>query len=160
MSAHSLHTMTLVYRILAPIIVALAAAASHAQGQPQLNLATVTLNAGMHQIRAQVAVTPDQRATGLMYRREMPQHEGMLFVSQAAQEQCFWMSNTLIPLSIAFIADDGTVVNIREMRALDEQSRHCSDKPVHFALEMNAGWFAKRGVKPGFKLGGPIFTAR
>jgi uncharacterized protein len=152
--------MTLVFRTLVPIILMLAAATSHAQGQPQLNLPTVTLNAGMHQIRAQVAVTPDQRATGLMFRREMPQHEGMLFVSELPHEQCFWMSNTLMPLSIAFIADDGTVVGIREMQALDERNRHCSDRPVRFALEMNAGWFAKRGIKPGYKLGGPIFAAR
>ena len=152
--------MTLVFRTLVWIIVALAPAASHAQGQPQLNLPTVTLNAGMHRIQAQVAATTTQRATGLMFRREMPQHEGMLFVSEVPHEQCFWMSNTLIPLSIAFIADDGTVVNIREMQPLDEQSRHCSDKPVRFVLEMNAGWFAKRNIKPGYKLGGPIFAAR
>ena len=69
-----------------------------------------------------------------------------------------WMKNTLLPLSIAFIADDGTVVNIRDMQpqALDS---HCSDKPVRYVLEMNQGWFAKRGVKPGFKLGGAPFTA-
>jgi uncharacterized membrane protein (UPF0127 family) len=152
--------MTLVFRTLASIIVALAAAASHAQGQPQLNLPTVALQAGMHRIHAQVALTPDQRATGLMFRREMPQHEGMLFVSELPHEQCFWMSNTLIPLAIAFIGDDGTVVNIREMQPLDERTRHCSDKPVRFVLEMNAGWFAKRGIKPGYKLGGPIFAAR
>ena len=152
--------MTLVFRTLVWIIVALASAASHAQGQPQLNLPTVTLNAGMHRIQAQVAVTPTQRATGLMFRRDMLQHEGMLFVSEVPHEQCFWMSNTLIPLSIAFIADDGTVVNIREMQPLDERTRNCSDKPVRFALEMNAGWFAKRGIKPGYKLGGPVFAAR
>jgi uncharacterized membrane protein (UPF0127 family) len=152
--------MMLAFRTLVLFILALAAAAGHAQGQPQMNLPRVELKAGMHLIQAQVALTPDQRATGLMFRREMPQHEGMLFVSEVPHEQCFWMSNTLIPLSIAFIADDGTVVNIREMQPLDEQSRHCSDKPVRFVLEMNAGWFAKRGIKPGYKLGGPVFAAR
>jgi uncharacterized protein len=152
--------MTLVFRTMAAAIVALAAATSQAQDRPQMNLPTVQLKAGMHQIHAQVALTPDQRSTGLMFRREMPQHEGMLFVSDFAYEQCFWMRNTLIPLAIAFIDDDGTVVNIREMQPGDERSQHCSAKPVRFALEMNAGWFAKRGIKPGYKLGGPIFTAR
>ena len=151
--------MTLLFRILAPVIVALAAAASHAQGQPQLNLPTVTLNAGMHQIRAQVA-TGFNVYTGLMYRREMPQHEGMLFVYDTPAVHCFYMKNTFLPLSIAFIADDGTIVNIRDMQPQTLDS-HCADKPVRYALEMNAGWFAKRGVKPGYKLGGPVFsTAR
>jgi uncharacterized membrane protein (UPF0127 family) len=150
--------MTLLFRILAPVILALAAAASHAQGQPQLNLPTVTLNAGMHQIRAQVA-TGFNVYTGLMYRREMPQHEGMLFVYDTPAVHCFYMKNTFLPLSIAFIADDGTIVNIRDMQPQTLDS-HCADKPVRYALEMNAGWFAKRGVKPGYKLGGPIFAAR
>lgn len=153
--------MTLILsRCLAAFVLALCACAGQAQERPQMNLPTVQLNAGMHRIHAQVAVTPEQRATGLMFRREMPQHEGMLFVSDFAQPQCFWMSNTLIPLAIAFIDDDGTVVNIREMQPGDERTRHCSDKPVRFALEMNAGWFAKRGIKPGYKLSGPVFTAR
>jgi uncharacterized membrane protein (UPF0127 family) len=69
------------------------------------------------------------------------------------------MKNTFLPLSIAFIADDGTIVNIRDMQPQTLDS-HCADKPVRYALEMNAGWFAKRGVKPGYKLGGPIFAAR
>jgi uncharacterized membrane protein (UPF0127 family) len=150
--------MTLLFRILAPVILALAAAASHAQGQPQLNLPTVTLNAGMHQIRAQVA-TGFNVYTGLMYRREMPLHEGMLFVYDTPAVHCFYMKNTFLPLSIAFIADDGTIVNIRDMQPQTLDS-HCADKPVRYALEMNAGWFAKRGVKPGYKLGGPIFAAR
>ena len=151
--------MTLVFRTLASIIVALAAAASHAQGQPQLNLPTVALQAGMHRIHAQVALTPDQRATGLMFRREMPQHEGMLFVSELPYQQCFWMRNTLIPLAIAFIADDGTLVNVVEMKPQTLDS-HCSAQPVRYVLEMNQGWFAKKGIKPGMKLTGSPFGTR
>jgi uncharacterized protein len=148
-------------RLALAVIVALLGAPSHAQdGQPQLNLRVVTLNAGMHNIRAQVAMTPDERSTGLMFRREMPQHEGMLFVYDAPSVQCFWMMNTLIPLSIAFIADDGAVVNLRDMKPGDTQTQHCAEKPVRYALEMNQGWFAKRGIKPGFKLGGGPFSAR
>ena len=68
------------------------------------------------------------------------------------------MKNTLLPLSIAFVADDGTVVNIQEMKPQTLDS-HCSDKPVRYVLEMNQGWFAKRGVKTGFKLAGELFKA-
>ena len=127
------------------------------QSQPH-RLETITLNAGMHNIRAEVALTPEQRATGLMYRREMAAHEGMLFVFEQAAPQCFWMKNTLLPLSIAFLADDGTVVNIADMKpqALDS---HCSAKPVRYALEMNQGWFAKRGIQAGAKLSGGPFNA-
>jgi uncharacterized membrane protein (UPF0127 family) len=141
-------------QLLLAAIVALSAQSASAQDQPQLNLPVVQLSAGMHGIRAQVAATPEQRATGLMFRREMPPHEGMLFVFEQASVQCFWMKNTLLPLSIAFLADDGTVVNIADMQPQSLDS-HCSTKPVRYVLEMNQGWFAKRGVKAGFKLTGP-----
>lgn len=127
------------------------------QSQPQ-RLETITLNAGMHNIRAEVALTPEQRATGLMNRREMAAHEGMLFVFEQAAPQCFWMKNTLLPLSIAFLADDGTVVNIADMKPQTLDS-HCSAKPVRYALEMNQGWFAKRGIQTGAKLNGAPFNA-
>lgn len=134
----------------------LLAGAAFAQDQPQLNLPRVKLNAGMHVIDAQVAATPDQRMTGLMHRAEMPQHEGMLFVFEQPSQQCFWMKNTLLPLSIAFVADDGTIVNIDEMKPQTLDS-HCSAKPVRYVLEMNKGWFAKRGIKAGARLEGQPF---
>ena len=127
-----------------------------AQESPQLNLPRVKLSAGMHQIDAQVAQTPAQRQIGLMHRREMPQHEGMLFVFEQPATQCFWMKNTLLPLTAAFIADDGTIVNLADMAPQSEQS-HCSARPVRLALEMKQGWFAKRGIKAGFKLRGAPF---
>jgi uncharacterized membrane protein (UPF0127 family) len=110
----------------------------------------------MHNIRAEVARTPVQTQTGMMFRREMAQHEGMLFVFDGLERRCFWMKNTLLPLSIAFIADDGRIVSLADMQPQSEES-HCSAEPVRFALEMNQGWFAKRGIKPGFKLKGPPF---
>lgn len=139
------------------VLVTLAAAPTRAQ-QPQ-QLPMVTLTAGMHNVRAQLATSPDQRQVGLMYRRDMPSNEGMLFVFEDASRQCFWMRNTLLPLTIAFVADDGTIVNLADMKPLSEDS-HCSSKPVRYALEMNVGWFAKRGIGPGFKLGGPPFAKR
>jgi uncharacterized membrane protein (UPF0127 family) len=140
---------------LAALVFAAAAVPAGAQ-DPQTNLPRVTLSAGMHQIDAQVAQTPEQRATGLMHRKEMPQHEGMLFAFERPSVQCFWMKDTLLPLSAAFITDDGTVVNIANMKPLALDS-HCSDKPVRYVLEMNQGWFAKKGVKPGSKLNGKPF---
>ena len=141
--------------LISTLLFSAAAVAAVAQ-EPQLDLPRVRLSAGMHQIDAQVARTPDQRATGLMWRKQMPQHEGMLFVFDQPFRQCFWMKNTLMPLSAAFIEDDGTIVNIADMqpRSLDS---HCSDKPVRYVLEMNQGWFDKRGVKPGTKLTGAPF---
>ena len=85
----------------------------------------------------------------------MPTHEGMLFVFEQASTQCFWMRNTLIPLSVAFLADDGTVVNLADMKPQSDDS-HCSTKPVRYVLEMNQGWFAKRGVKPGTRISGEL----
>ncbi|EHR72313.1 hypothetical protein BurJ1DRAFT_3506 [Burkholderiales bacterium JOSHI_001] len=136
----------------------LATSGAAAQGVPQ-NLPTVKLSAGMHQIQAMVAATPSQRQTGLMYRKDMAQHEGMLFIFEQPTQQCFWMRNTLLPLSIAFIADDGTVVNTDEMKPQTDES-HCSAKPVRFVLEMNQGWFDKKGVKPGAKIAGAPFNTR
>ena len=130
---------------------------SWAQNAPQLDLPRVTLSAGMHQISAQVAQTPEQRQTGLMFRQNMPLPEGMLFVFEQQATQCFWMRNTLIPLQTAFIADDGVIVNIVDMKPLDETGRTCSDKPVRYVLEMNQNWFSKKGIKAGFKLSGPPF---
>ncbi len=127
-----------------------------AQESPQTNLPRLKLQAGMYQIDAQVAQTPDQRSTGLMFRTEMPAHEGMLFVFEQASTQCFWMKNTLLPLTAAFVADDGTVVNLADMKAQTTDS-HCSSKPVRYVLEMHQGWFAKKGFKAGMRLGGSPF---
>ena len=129
---------------------------AHAQDAPQLDLPRITLSAGMHLIDVQLAMTPAHRTTGLMYRREMPQHEGMLFVFEQAASQCFWMKNTLLPLTAAFVADDGTISNLADMKPQTTNS-HCSVKPVRYVLEMNQGWFAKRGIQAGNKLGGKPF---
>jgi len=131
------------------------AALAVAQDGPQ-RLAQIRLNAGIHNINAEVAATPEQREIGLMFRTSMPAGDGMLFVFERPSKQCFWMKNTLIPLSVAFLGDDGSVVNIEDMkpRTLDS---HCSTQPVRFVLEMNEGWFAKRGIRAGSRVrGGPF----
>ncbi len=123
---------------------------------PQTQLQHIRLQAGMHLIDAQVAATPQQRSLGLMWRREMPQNDGMLFAFEQPAVQCFWMKNTLLPLTAAFIADDGSIVNLADMQPGSE-ANHCSARPVRFVLEMHQGWFAKRGIQAGFRLAGEPF---
>ena len=131
-----------------------------AQEGPQAKLPMAELTAGMHVIHTELAVTPEQQATGMMFRRGMGANEGMLFVNADAGVRCFWMRNTLIPLSIAFVAEDGTIVNIADMAPRSDES-HCSVKPVRYALEVPLGWFTKRGFKAGLKLrGGPVAKIR
>ena len=132
------------------LALSLAAAPAFAE-QPQLPV--VQLNAGMHLIRAEVAADYGSRMTGLMYRATMPSNAGMLFIFDEAQQQCMWMKNTLLPLSVAFIDDSGTIINVEDMAPQTEDS-HCARRPARYALEMNRGWFAARGVKPGSRIGG------
>jgi len=148
--------MTSTPRFVAAALLLAASTFATAQDGPQ-KLPSITLNAGMHLIQAEVAQTPEQRSTGLMFRTTMGTNEGMLFAFEEPGQQCFWMKNTLLPLSVAFVADDGSVVNIENMKPQTLDS-HCSTKAVRFVLEMNDGWFAKRGIKPGFKLSGKPFA--
>ncbi|MEG0921565.1 MAG: DUF192 domain-containing protein [Comamonas sp.] len=129
------------------------------QGSPQMDLPRTELSAGMHRIHAQVAQTPRQREVGLMYRKEMPTNEGMLFIFDQPATQCFWMKNTVLPLTTAFVADDGTIVNLADMQPMTETS-HCSRKPVRYVLEMNQGWFKQKGIAEGTQLRGRPFTAQ
>ena len=141
--------------LLAGVLALAAAAAAWAQSGPQ-KLPSIKLSAGIHVINAELASTPEQREIGLMFRPTMGANEGMLFVFDRAGQQCFWMKNTLIPLSAAFVADDGSIVNVEAMKP-QTLDGHCSTQPVRFVLEMNDGWFAKRGIKPGAKLRGTPF---
>ena len=154
--------MKLVMQLIAKAIfssaILVALVPSYAQGAPQMNLERIKLTSGMHRMEVQVAATPEQRQTGLMLRKDMPEHEGMIFVFEQASELCFWMKNTLLPLSAAFIEDDGTIVNIEDMMPQTLDS-HCSAKPVRYVLEMNKGWFKRKGIKAGAKLQGPMFQA-
>ena len=123
----------------------LCAASAFAQ-QPALPM--TRLNAGIHVIQAEVASTVGTRAQGLMQRKSMAQGAGMLFVFDEPAAHCMWMKNTLIPLSVAFIDERGQIANIADMQPLDETT-HCALRPVRYALEMNQGWFKKRGISPG-----------
>lgn len=126
------------------------AGAAQAQHTP---LPTIDLYVGMHRMQTELAVKADERAQGLMGRPSLPEMRGMLFVFDRPGVQCFWMRNTLIPLSIAFLRDDGSIVNIEHMQPLKDDS-HCSTEPVRLALEVNQGWFAKRNISTGMTVRG------
>jgi uncharacterized membrane protein (UPF0127 family) len=111
------------------------------------------LSIGMNVIDAVVAATDADREQGLMYRTKLEANEGMLFVFNENAVHCFWMKNTRIPLSIAFLRSDGTITDIQEMQA-ETTSDHCPTNNGTYALEMNKGWFAAKGIKPGMKIDG------
>jgi uncharacterized membrane protein (UPF0127 family) len=134
-------------------LLASAAAPASSQSRAQPLLPTVKLTAGIHVITAETATTYQTRMVGLMHRERLAPNHGMLFVFEDKSPQCFWMRNTPLPLTIAFIEDDGTIVQLADMAPRSEAS-HCSEKPVRYALEMEQGWFAKRGFAPGAKLTG------
>jgi len=155
---HHNHTMKYVFATLI-LCSSLLVSATHAQGDAQMQLPRTQISVGFYQIDAQLARTPQQHEIGLMYRKEMPQQEGMLFMFDSPRQQCFWMKNTQLPLTAAFVADDGLIVNLADMKPQTLDS-HCSLKPVRYVLEMNQGWFAKKGIKAGMKLNGQPFTPR
>lgn len=128
--------------------------------QAGATLPSIALQAGMHVIQAELAETPENRQTGLMYRQALAPNHGMLFKFEDADIQCFWMRNTYVPLSIAFIDTQGRIVNIADMQPLDE-TPHCSAEPVALALEMQQGWFKERGLETGATLRGlPASSSR
>ena len=111
-------------------------------------LPTVPLSINGHKIVAEVAATPERRALGLMHRFSLQPDHGMIFVFERPEPQGFWMKNTYIPLSIAFIAADGRIINVDEMQPHDE-STHLSRGPALYAIEMRKGWFTERGIRGG-----------
>ncbi len=134
--------------LLVAVLLAFGAASAQA---PQLPV--IQLTAGMHVVKAEVAADFLTRAQGLMHRESLGANAGMLFVFDENSIHCMWMKNTLIPLSVAFVDQSGTITNIADMQPHSEQS-HCAARPALFALEMTKGWFAQRGIKAGMKLGG------
>jgi uncharacterized protein len=152
-----------IHRLCAPCIrgAALAALILSVEIAPaqQPALPTIKLNAGIYVIQAEVASTGTTRSQGLMRRRSMAQGAGMLFLFDESAGHCMWMKDTLIPLSVAFIDEGGKIVNIADMLPLDETT-HCATRPVRYALEMNEGWFAKRGIGAGMQINGIPQTKR
>lgn len=139
----------MIRRTLAAAALALCAALPAAAAE----LPTVTLTIGTHKLVAEVVTTVEQRATGLMNRFSLKPDHGMLFVFGRPAPQGFWMKNTYIPLSIAFLDADGRILNIEDMRPQSEET-HWSKGPALYAVEMKKGWFAERGIGPGAVVAG------
>ncbi len=138
-------------RRLAALLLAAAPVAAAAPAVVELPATTLTI--GSQKLVAEVAATPEQRSVGLMYRFSLKPDHGMIFVFERPEPQAFWMKNTFIPLSIAFIGSDGRIVNIADM-APQNESRHWSAGPAQYALEMRKGWFAEHGIGSGDRVDG------
>jgi uncharacterized membrane protein (UPF0127 family) len=135
------------------VLAALCGLTFSAAGWGQSAMPVMELSAGLHRIEAEVAASDQNRQIGLMNRAAMAPQRGMLFVFPQENTHCMWMRNTLIPLSVAFLDAEGTIINIENMQPQTENN-HCAKVPARYALEMNLGWFAQRGIKPGAKLKG------
>jgi uncharacterized membrane protein (UPF0127 family) len=112
----------------------------------------IKLAVGQSVLWVEVADNPRSREQGLMFRKTMPGDEGMLFIFEHPQMQSFWMKNTYLPLDIAFISEQGVIINIRTMKPLDEGPRYRSLAPALYVIETNAGWFEQNGIKAGDKV--------
>lgn len=124
-----------------------------ASASAQTVLPTTELSLGMHRIEAEVAAKDEVRMIGLMHRKSMPTQHGMIFVFPVEARHCMWMKNTLLPLSVAFLDNEGKIINVEDMQPQTEDN-HCASRPARYALEMNLGWFKARGGKPGMPIGG------
>lgn len=113
----------------------------------------LSLKIGQTPLKVEFASTEEQRTKGLMFRKRLEKNSGMLFDFGAPARVCMWMKNTYIPLSVAFIDQDGVIVNVEDMKPLTTDS-HCSNGWVRYAVEVNQGWFAARKIGPGHKVEG------
>ena len=111
------------------------------------------LRVGSHTFQVEIATTPQQRQRGLMGRNRLPENGGMLFVFDNGGRHCFWMRNTPLPLSIAFIDEGGRIVNLDDMQPHTD-TLHCPASPIRYALEVAQGDFRQRGIVPGTSIEG------
>jgi uncharacterized protein len=118
-------------------------------GQPQPRLATIKLWLGPKEVVAEQAVSPEQVQTGMMFRREMGEDQGMIFVFGQPQQVSFWMRNTLLPLSCAYIDPAGVILEIHDMKPLDETPIPSASNQVQYVLEMRQGWFERNHIGVG-----------
>ncbi|BBO60384.1 DUF192 domain-containing protein [Mycoavidus sp. B2-EB] len=116
-------------------------------------LPITTLTIGLYSVQAEVASREADRQQGLMHRTSLGPNDGMLFIFDENAQHCFWMKNTPLALSIAFINESGIITDITEMKPETTQN-HCPQHAGRYALEMNQGWFAAKGIKPGMAMGG------
>ncbi|MFQ5653773.1 MAG: DUF192 domain-containing protein [Planctomycetota bacterium] len=120
-----------------------------------LKLGLHLLKVGEHDLWVEIASTPEARDVGMMHREELEDDHGMLFIFPTATRQGFWMKNCLIPLDIAYVDDDGKIIEILTMEAEpqhklpSEYPRYPSSGPVRYAIETSAGWFESNAIEVG-----------
>lgn len=135
------------------LLIAACATAGDEQGEPQTGLETVDLTVADTPLTAEIADTHEKRQKGLMYREDLPEDRGMLFVYPRAYQLSFWMKNTPLPLDIAFIDATGFIVDIQAM-APHDTNNHRAPSPVPYALEVHQGWFEENDVTVGDRVTG------
>ena len=114
---------------------------------------STSLTAGIYVIKAEVAANEAERQQGLLFREKMAPNEGMVFIFDTPATVCMWMKNTLLPLSVAFLDEEGKIINIEDMKPQTTDT-HCAAKHARYALEMNLGWFKQKNIKPGTIIAG------
>jgi len=124
------------------------------QETAQVALPSVTLNVAGKAVTAEVADEPDERRSGLMFRDSLAADSGMLFVMPRPERAAFWMKNTTLPLSVAYINPGGVIVEIHDLEPLDEKPVPSSFPNIAYALEMKQGWFAENGILAGDRIKG------
>jgi uncharacterized protein len=142
---------------LAVLAVVLAASVARAAEVQTLEIASKT---GVHVFQVEMAITPEEKERGLMYRRELPEGQGMLFDFQFDQNVAFWMKNTYIPLDMLFIRGDGRILRIAENTEPLSERNIPSGGPVRAVLEVIGGTAKKLGIAAGDRVGGSIFKSR
>lgn len=132
-----------------------------AQETAQLALPAITISVGGKAVTAEVADEPQERVTGLMFRKNLASDSGMLFVMPEPEHAAFWMKNTTLPLSVAYINESGLILEIHDLRPLDEKPVPSAFSNIAYALEMEQGWFARNGILAGDRIKGlPPLTGR
>jgi uncharacterized membrane protein (UPF0127 family) len=131
------------------LFLAFLAACGRPDAAPAENLETVSLTIAGHSLTAEVAATPEQQARGLMFRESMPANHGMLFPFPEPRTASFWMRNTPLPLSIAYLDTRGVILEIHDMKPFDERTIRSASDRVSYALEVHQGWFRRHGITPG-----------
>jgi uncharacterized membrane protein (UPF0127 family) len=132
---------------------AVAALALAVPAAARAQMPEIPLTVAGHKLTVEVADSDATRMQGLMHRRILPENRGMLFVFREVTYHAMWMMNTYIPLSVAFLDERGVIINIADMQPQTSDT-HAAEKPAKYALEVNQGWFAKRGIKPGARIEG------
>ena len=132
----------------ARILAALALAFNALPVQAEAPLKTLPLRIASHALKVEVAESPPAREKGLMFREKLAANDGMLFIFDEPGYHSMWMMNTLIPLSVAFVDGGGKILSIHEMQPRTTDT-HTAAGPARYAIETNAGWFAKKKIKPG-----------